>query len=374
MTDAIPPAPDNSAWELRSAIRPERRNRGVWVPTIIFLADAGLYLAGFVGVATAENWWVKAAFVVFTGHLIGMMFMVGHDACHGSFTGSRLLNGVFGRLALLPSLTPFTAWRYTHNGLHHAFTNCGDKDFVWRPLSPDEYRSRSRFLRWLERTYRTVPGLPLNWIIENWWKHHAFPNAGKRSHMRSWGPLTFDRALVAVWFVIQAAALVALTPAAGSGPFPDNRTLGIAANLVCGLVLPFLIWSTLMSYVDLLHHTHPGIRWFRNRREASFFETQLEGTAHVVFRPRILGWAYHNIMEHTAHHVDCSVPMYRLKQAQRDLEARHRPHIVVEMFSLGYLLRILRACKLYDYDNHRWVGYDGAPIPLPTPPADPAGG
>ena len=34
------------------------------------------------------------------------LFIIGHDACHGSLTDHDLLNRVLGRIAFLPSLMP----------------------------------------------------------------------------------------------------------------------------------------------------------------------------------------------------------------------------------------------------------------------------
>jgi hypothetical protein len=112
-----------TARAVRASIRPERRAKQFLFPITIFTFDYVLFLTSFVGIATVSNWLGKAALVVVNGHAIAMLFTVGHDACHGSFTPNRTLNAVLGRFALFPSLTPFIAWRYTHNYLHHSFTN-----------------------------------------------------------------------------------------------------------------------------------------------------------------------------------------------------------------------------------------------------------
>ena len=64
---------------------------------------------------------------------IARLFVIGHDACHGSYTPSKVLNGWIGRIAFLPSLTPFSLWDVGHNLAHHGFTNLKGRDYVWTP-------------------------------------------------------------------------------------------------------------------------------------------------------------------------------------------------------------------------------------------------
>ena len=68
------------------------------------------------------------------------LFVIAHDACHGSYTSSRTLNAIIGRLAFVPSVHSYSLWAYFHNGLHHNFTNLrGPMSFNWRLLlAPEE--------------------------------------------------------------------------------------------------------------------------------------------------------------------------------------------------------------------------------------------
>lgn len=36
-----------------------------------------------------------------------------------------------------------------------------------------------------------------------------------------------------------------------------------------------------------------------------------------------------------------------------------------ERFTPRYLLDTMRRCKLYDYESHRWLGFDGQPTSAP---------
>ena len=66
-------------------------------------------------------------------------------------------------------------------------------------------------------------------------------------------------------------------------------------------------------------------------------------------------------MEHTAHHVDMSIPLYRLKSAQALLEKGLAGHIVVQPFSWRWYADTARRCKLYDFETDRWLDFAGRP-------------
>ena len=65
-------------------------------------------------------------------------------------------------------------------------------------------------------------------------------------------------------------------------------------------------------------------------------------------------------MAHTAHHVQTSVPVYALPDAQAGLTARFRGLVDYKFTSREYL-RILKVCKLFDFDRMCWTDFDGVP-------------
>ena len=69
----------------------------------------------------------------------------------------------------------------------------------------------------------------------------------------------------------------------------------------------------------------------------------------------------HNITIHGAHHANPKVPLYRLAGAQADLEQAFCADMIVERWSLSTHHRLFRTCKLYDYENHRWLDFGGTP-------------
>ena len=78
--------------------------------------------------------------------------------------------------------------------------------------------------------------------------------------------------------------------------------------------------------------------------------------------PRPIELILHNIMEHTAHHVDTKVPLYHLTSAQAAIEAAFgEENVISEPFSFAGMRRTFRSCQLYDYEAHQWLSFDGRP-------------
>ena len=106
--------------------------------------------------------------------------------------------------------------------------------------------------------------------------------------------------------------------------------------------------------------------WFDDFHEWRVAEPQLRSTVHIVF-PLGIGALLHNIMDHTAHHIDPLIPLFHVPDAQRAIEHHFEAHgsgtpifkPKVQTWTLNSFLDAVRTCKLYDYDAHRWLDFDG---------------
>lgn len=324
--------------------------RGLWLLAL----DLALFAAALVAVVRLPAWWMKLPLGLVAGFLIGRLFIIGHDACHQSYTPHRRLNRWLGRIAFLPSLTPYSLWEVGHNVVHHGFTNLKGKDFVWQPLTLAEYQALPAWRRALERVYRSGWAPGLYYLIEIWWLRMFFPSRRYMPVRRA--VFVADRLLSLGAAVGWVAALVAAAHATGQSPW------GLVA---WGFVLPFLAWNTMIGFVVYVHHTHTAIQWYDDKTEWSACDPFVSTTVHLTF-PLMIGTLMHHIMEHTAHHVDMSIPLYRLKQAQALLEAALPGRIVVQRFSWRWYAQTVRRCKLYDLAARRWTDYQGQPTPATT--------
>jgi len=319
--------------------------------------DISLFAAALAAVVLLHSLFLKLAAGVLTGLVIGRLFILGHDACHQSFTPRRGLNRWLGRLVFLPSLTPYSLWEIGHNVVHHGYTNLRGVDFVWQPHTLAEYRAMPRGRRALERLYRSGWAPWLYYLVEIWWRRLLFPNA---RHMPSRRPaFRRDSWLVCAFAALWIGALAAVA-----------RTTGQSAVALVGsgFVLPFLVWNALIGFVVYVHHTHVGVSWYQDKPSWAASMPFVSTTVHLTFRCAA-GGLLHHITEHTAHHVDMSVPLYRLKDAQAELERRLRPHIVVQPFSWRWYAETARRCKLYDFESGCWTDFEGRPTSQASPGA-----
>ena len=92
----------SKARELRHMMPEDRRERSYWMAWGIFALNVVLYVVTFVFMFWPDQPFLNLACVVLNGVFTGLLFLVGHDACHGSFTPSAVLNRVLARIAFLP--------------------------------------------------------------------------------------------------------------------------------------------------------------------------------------------------------------------------------------------------------------------------------
>ena len=224
------------------------------------------------------------------------------------------------RLTFLPSLTPYSLWEIGHNVVHHGYTNLKGFDFVWAPYSLEEYRALPRWRRALERVYRTGLGPGLYYLIEIWWLKLFFPSKRQMPSRRAiftgtacWWPPSARHGSARCW------------------PRRGHRPVGTDAA-DDGLRRALLVWNATVGFVLYVHHTHASVAWYETKAMWTRAQPFVSTTVHLRFRYGI-GAALHHIMEHTAHHVDMSVPLYHLKRAQAVLEHALPGRIIVQNFS-----------------------------------------
>jgi omega-6 fatty acid desaturase (delta-12 desaturase) len=345
-----------TAQTVRESLPAESRDRSTTKGLAYFVVAALLYWASFVAIALPSSWLARIGVALVNGLTVGSLFIVGHDACHGSLTPNSTLNAWLGRIALLPSLHPYSAWEYSHNVLHHGFTNLRRRDPMYCPRSMEEFQALSPLQRRLARMYRSWIGMLPLYLLTIWWPFAIRPSALHRAQMVKHGTLGFDRALVLAFLLVQIGVLYATSTT------HDAELVGVIA---LGVAVPFLAFSWLIGFATFQHHTHPRVLWYRDESEWNFFQAQVRSTVHVEY-PRWFELLLNNIMEHTAHHVDTRVPLYNLTNAQDRLEQVFgAENVVTERFSFAGMSATFRTCQLYDYDSHRWLTFDGVPT---TPP------
>jgi omega-6 fatty acid desaturase (delta-12 desaturase) len=323
---------------------------------IVLLAfDYALLLSALTGAAMLESIWLKLLCGCAAGFMTGRLFIIGHDACHQSLTPHRELNKWLGRIAFLPSITPYSLWEMGHNVVHHGYTNLKGFDFVWAPLTREEYAALTPARQRLERIYRSGWAPGLYYMVEIWWKRMFFPAQGEAAKRRP--AFMWDCLLVSAFGLVWIASVVFAAVQTGQS---------VALLLGCAVLVPFLFWCAMIGFVVYVHHTHVRIAWHEDRAAWAKANAFVSTTVHLQFPLRI-GAVLHHIMEHTAHHVDMSIPLYRLKKAQTMLEVLLPERIVVQDFSWRWYFDTARRCKLYDFKTRTWTDFAGRASSTPSP-------
>ena len=285
------------------------------------------------------------------GLAVSGLFVVGHDAAHQSLFKSKRLNGIVGRVAMVPSLHVFEAWVLGHNRVHHGHTVKAGFDFVWHPVSPEQYAELPARSRFMHRIEWSAFGYGLYYGRQVWWqKMIAFDTPPKRYAKA----IKQDKIFLLTVTTLLGLGLLAL------GWVQYESVLGAAWMLFKVAIVPFMLFSYVIGMVVHIHHIDRNIDWY-NRREWTKYAGQVEGTT-IIHAPRWLDFFIHWILEHSPHHVDMRIPMYHLKEAGQAMVA-HFP-VPERKLRLRDISANTKACKLYDFENHRWLTYKQAEAKL----------
>jgi acyl-lipid omega-6 desaturase (Delta-12 desaturase) len=320
-----------------------------WSSAATFAGAAALaYLAAFAGVLCFRDPGAVVVCSAALGPLIALLFRIAHDAGHHSHFRDRRLNSLVGHLCILPSYHPYSVWLLFHNKLHHGFTNLRSRDYIWIPLSKSEYDRLTPVSRAAERLYRSAAGVGLYYGYVIWWRKMMRRPV---SHLAiSSGKARRDRMVVGLFLLCQLGAI-----AAASDSLQQFAALALAA-----VAVPFAVFCWMVGYVSFFNHTHPRVPWFARAEDWSFFGGQLSCTVHMSV-PMWLVFFLTDLGLHGSHHFEPRVPIWRLPGADDTVKQAFSRQLVIEQWTFRTQARILRTCKLYDYDAHRWLDYAGVP-------------
>lgn len=332
---------------MRRELAPLRRQSAAGAG-LLFAAGMSLYIAGFAATLVERELWVLVLSSAALGPLIALLFRIAHDAGHNSHFADRRWNQVIARLCILPSYHPYSIWLWLHNKSHHGFTNLRDRDYIWVPQSKTDYDRSTPIGRAAERFYRSAIGVGWYYCYEIWWRKMLRRPANAR--LASSKAMTYDRLSVGAFFCAQLAAIAASADSIGA----------LITVLAAAIVVPFLVFCWMVGYVSFFNHTHPRVPWFSRASEWSFFGGQLNCTVHMSVPPWLVFFLT-DLGLHGTHHFDPRIPIWRLSGAEEIVGRVFARDIVFERWTFRSQTAILRACKLYDYDAHRWLDFAGRP-------------
>ena len=342
------PARDRSLNEVRAVIPAAcyERPRG---RALLTVAQAPvLYLAAVAGLLVTDIWWLLVPLWVLAGLGVAGLFVLGHDASHNALVDSGRANRALARLCMAPSAHIEAAWDVGHNRIHHGYTTRQGFDFVWHPLTPDEYRQLGRLGRLQHRVELSGVGAGVYYLRTVWWqKMMRFRPDGRRR-----------RTIRAARARLLGAVVAAVTAAGVLGWFTGGP-VGVVWLPVKVFAVPFLVFVQVIGWTVYVHHVGVGIRWWQ-RREWNQFKGQMESTT-IPTMPAVVNrlW-FHNIFVNVPHHVDPRIPFHQLPAAADAIVAAYPDIVRVSRFSFREYLRTTRRCKLYDFESGCWLPYAAA--------------
>ena len=336
---------DLRASEVRAHLPESAHKSRIAIGVPLFIGLSALYLGAWYASLISESLWLKALLGIVTGQAIGSLFVIGHDAAHGSLTAHPKLDRLIAKLAFLPSLHPVCTWEIEHNAMHHYRTNLKGHDPVYAPMSPEEFETLTPFQKRVHKFYRSFSGFGFFYLFDIWLPILILRRS-PHSQKIATSLVVRDFAPVGLFVAMQIAACIYMAPDA----------MGVVWNLLLSLLLPFIVWNYVMTFITIQNHTHPTIRWFDNRDEWNFYRCQVAGTVHTHLPPW-LDFAFARVFHHTAHHVDQKIPVYRLAESQQSIEKSFPEDVKIVLFNLKEFRKILYDCQLYDYRNHKWLPF-----------------
>ncbi|MEM8747287.1 MAG: fatty acid desaturase [Actinomycetota bacterium] len=315
---------------------------------VALVQAAVLYVAPVVALALTDTWWLLPILWLLAGLGVAGLFVLGHDASHGALVESRRANRIIARFCMAPSAHVEAAWDLGHNRVHHGYTTRQGFDFVWHPLTVDDYRALGWFGRLRHRVEWSFLGSGAYYAHSVWLgKMWAFRGGGRRQ-----GTIDRDKAVVAS--VLAGAIAIAAVVGAFTGGWVTAVWLPVKL-----FVIPLAVFLNIIGWTVYVHHVADDIRWWP-KREWSQFRGQMESTT-VLHLPRLVNRLWmHNIMVHVPHHVDTRLPFHQLPRAATAIAAAFPDTIHESNDAFRRFWRSTRTCKLHDFDEGVWLPYSAA--------------
>lgn len=279
-----------------------------WKSLVQILTSFGGFFTACVAMYAAadRSYWIALPLVPLAAGFLVRIFIIQHDCGHLSFFRSQWLNSATGFACSLVTLAPYVSWARQHAGHHGVWNNLDRRqsgaDIYSSFLTVAEYRALRPWARFWHRAVRhpLVANVVLPPLVFMVLYRLPFDM-----------PKPWRRERIAVHAT--NLALAALCTVLGF-------TLGFG-RLAAVQVPVMAVASIFGVWLFSVQHRGESLHWFR-RGQWSALAAALEGTTYLRLSP-ILRWFTGNIGFHHIHHLNPSVPNYRLAECQRATSALH---------------------------------------------------
>jgi omega-6 fatty acid desaturase (delta-12 desaturase) len=319
--------------EILAATRPfmkEQRGRSWWH----LLSGVGLLVSSLYVGTTTSRLWVSLLFAPLSALMILRVFMLYHDFKHrailrGSWVATAIMH-VFGLLILAPP----SVWKRSHNYHHGHTAKIVGSQLGSFPVMTDIMYTRANERRRLQYRFARHP---LTMVAA----YFTIFLGGMCIAPLLKSPRHHLDALLALVVHFGALALVML----GRGP----------SFAFLGLLVPHALACIVGAYLFYAQHNFPSMV-LRGRHKWRYVDAALHASSFMQFAPA-WRWFFANIGYHHVHHLNPSIPFYRLPEAMAAIPGLDRqpqtslsPRDVVDCLRLG----------LWSHDERAMQGYPRA--------------
>lgn len=284
--------------------------------------------------ALEVHWGLTLALDLAAAFFLVRIFILQHDAGHGSFFKNPRANDVLGFVSGVLTLTPYGYWQHAH-ARHHATSGNLDKRGVGDiyTMTTEEYLAATPWQRFSYRVYRNPFVMFLIGPVWVFMLSYRLP-LGYGSDK--------PKVRASVWWTnLALAGLVALVFA----------VFGWKAFLL--VYLPVQYFAAMIGiFLFYVQHQFEDAYWEHDPRW-EYLKAAMEGSTYLKLPP-LLQWLTGNIGLHHVHHLAPKIPNYRLQEAHDRVDLLK----VAPTVTLTDAFRIAFAdLHLFDPKEDRLVGF-----------------
>ncbi|MES2603993.1 MAG: fatty acid desaturase [Pseudomonadota bacterium] len=291
-------------WALLRQTLPFRR-ANAWLSAWQVVSTLMLAVATLALVARYPSWWLQLLLVLPMGGLLIRLFVLQHDCGHGSLFNQRSINQFVGHLLAAVTTVPFKLWAAEHHWHHQNQGKLEHRgvDMMNSPMTLQEAHANPRGRRYREDKIS----------VRNIFAIGAWSLLAERKFSKDF--FMFRKAFR--WPVPQERAL--------------RRSIVIAnvsSLLVHGAILWWIGWVAYLTFMLPASFIGAGcgslLFWIQHNFEETYYAPVTEwqynkvgtqGSSYLRLPP-LLAWFTAHIGLHHVHHLNASIPNYRLEEAR----------------------------------------------------------
>ncbi len=245
------------------------------------------------------GYWLTLLLAFPAAGFVVRIFIIQHDAGHGSFFKSRQANDIIGIICSLFSLVPYKYWRKSHatHHAHHAELEERGIGDIWT-MTVDEYHQSGFWMRAVYRFFRNPFFLfliapTINFVVLNRFSFGA-PDTWRHGEKSS------------VWWT--NFALLGLYAAL-------SAWIGFTNMLIIELPI-IIIASSVGTFLFYAQHQFERTYW-EHTPHWDYTLAAMQGSSYYKL-PAILQWFTGNIGFHHIHHLSPRIPNYNLQDCHNE--------------------------------------------------------